>query len=58
LRYKKNEKTPQGREQYQLFDTPQYIYRVLVTNMEKAIDLLVWFYNGRAGAENLIKEAQ
>jgi hypothetical protein len=57
LRYRKNETTPAEREQYQLFDTPQYIYRVFVTNMKNAIDLLVWFYNGRAGAENLIKEA-
>jgi hypothetical protein len=32
-------------------------YRVLVTNMKRAIDLLVWFYDQRAGAENLIKEA-
>jgi hypothetical protein len=44
-------------EQYQLFDTPEYGYRVFVTNMKDAIDLLVWFYNQRAGAENLIKEA-
>ena len=57
LRYEKKEKTPELREQYQLFDTPQYIYRVFVTNMKNAIDVLVWFYNGRAGAENLIKEA-
>ncbi len=59
LRYKKKEEktNPQEREQYQLFDTPQYTYRVFVTDMERAIDLLVWFYNQRAGAENLIKEA-
>jgi len=57
LRYRKNEKTLEEREQYQLFDTPQYIFRVFVTNMKNALDLLVWFYNGRAGAENLIKEA-
>jgi len=57
LRYEKNQKMPEGREQYQLFDTPQYIYHVFVTNMKNAIDVLVWFYNGRAGAENLIKEA-
>jgi hypothetical protein len=42
-------------EQYQLFDTPEY--RVFVTNMTESIDLLVWFYNQRSGAENLIKEA-
>jgi hypothetical protein len=45
-------------EQYQLFDTPQYSYRVFVTNMTGGIALLVWFYNQRAGAENLIKEAK
>ena len=58
LRYQKNEeKVPGEDEQYQLFDTPEYTYRVFVTNMGRAIDLLVWFYNQRAGAENLIKEA-
>jgi hypothetical protein len=58
LRYeKKAEAQEADREQYQLFDTPKYTYRVFVTNMEEAIDLLVWFYNQRAGAENLIKEA-
>jgi len=57
LRYKKKEQTAKEREQYQLFDSPEYIYRVFVTDMEQAIDLLVWFYNQRAGAENLIKEA-
>jgi Transposase DDE domain group 1 len=57
LRYKKKEPTAEEREQYQLFDSPEYIYRVFVTDMEEAIDLLVWFYNQRAGAENLIKEA-
>lgn len=44
-------------EQYQLFDTPDYSYRVFVTSMQDGIDLLTWFYNQRAGAENLIKEA-
>jgi Transposase DDE domain group 1 len=58
LRYKKKEEeNPQEREQYQLFDTPQYTYRVFVTDMDRSLDLLVWFYNQRAGAENLIKEA-
>ena len=58
LRYKKKEeKSPPEREQYQLFDTPEYTYRVFVTDMDRAIDLLVWFYSQRAGAENLIKEA-
>jgi len=56
LRYQKKDPLPE-REQYQLFDSSQYIYRVFVTNMKRPIDLLVWFYNQRAGAENLIKEA-
>ena len=48
LRYEKKPKPKKlgEPEQYQLFDTPEYSYRVLV-----------WFYNQRAGAENLIKEA-
>src|SRR6266481_5486092 len=44
-------------EQYQLFDTPQYSYRVFVTNLDAPIDVVVGFYRDRAGAENLIKEA-
>jgi len=54
LRYKKEHSEPE-RELYQLFDSPQYRYRVFVTDLQDAIDLLVWFYNARAGAENLIK---
>ena len=59
LRY---EKKPGAREaeepeQYQLFDTLGYTYRVLVTDMDGPLDALVWFYNQRAGAENLIQEA-
>jgi len=59
LRYQKK---PEAREadapeQYQLFDTPEYTYRVFVTDMDGPLDALVWFYNRRAGAENLIKEA-
>src|SRR6266404_4148940 len=58
LRYEKKPNAGEAeREQYQLFDTPEYTYRVFVTDMDRAIDLLVWFYNQRAGAENLIKEA-
>jgi Transposase DDE domain group 1 len=59
LRYQKDPKTTEANEpeQYQLFDTPEYSYRVFVTNMTDAIGPLVWFYNQRAGAENLIKEA-
>jgi hypothetical protein len=59
LRYEK--KTEPGQteepEQYQLFDTPEYSYRVFVTNMDAPRDALVGFYRGRASAENLIKEA-
>lgn len=59
LRYVKPEETAESAkpEQYQLFDTPQYIYRVFVTDMDDRLDLLVGFYNLRAAAENLIKEA-
>jgi len=59
LRYQKRAQPSEGDEpeQYQLFDTPEYSYRVFVTNMTDAIYLLAWFYNQRAGAENLIKEA-
>jgi hypothetical protein len=57
LRYQNEKKPEESKEQYQLFDTPEYSYRVFVTNMKRALDLLVWFYRQRAGAENLIKEA-
>jgi hypothetical protein len=59
LRYQKKPKPKEADEpeQYQLFDTPEYSYRAFVTNMKDAIGPLVWFYNQRAGAENLIKEA-
>jgi len=59
LRYVKKPK-PQKRkdpEQYQLFDTSEYCYRVFVTDLEAPIDAVVGFYRQRAGAENLIKEA-
>jgi hypothetical protein len=55
LRYQKRDEAP--KEQYQFWQTPPYVYRVFVTNMKDAIDLLVWVYNQRAGAESLIKEA-
>lgn len=54
LRYRKK---PKPAEQYQLFDTPQHIYRAFVTDMKGAISTLVGFYDARGGAENLIKEA-
>jgi hypothetical protein len=59
LRYRKKTKpSPEQKpEQYQLFDTPEYSYRVFVTNIKDTIGSLVWFYNQRGGAENLIKEA-
>jgi Transposase DDE domain group 1 len=45
-------------EQYQLFAVGRVKYRVFVTNFEdQPIDWVTWFYNRRAGAENLIKEA-
>jgi hypothetical protein len=61
LRYEKKKKeaaAAEKPEQYHLFDTPQYSYRVFVTNMSDGIAMLTWFYNQRAGAENLIKEAK
>jgi hypothetical protein len=58
LRYEKEQPTQEAEaEQYQLFEFEQYRYRVFVTDLQGPIDALVWFYNQRAGAENLIKEA-
>jgi hypothetical protein len=59
LRYEKTreEMTAEETEQYQLFETSQYRYRVLVTDFHESVDFVFWFYNQRGGAENLIKEA-
>jgi len=58
LRYAKDEEhEPADEVQYQLFETRPYKYRVFVTNLKDPIPWVVWFYNQRAGAENLIKEA-
>ena len=59
LRYEKTreERKAEETEQYQLFETSQYKYRGFVTDLTEPIDLVVWFYNQRGGAENLIKEA-
>jgi len=59
LRYEKTrEEQEEGEpEQYQLFETSQYQYRVFATNLSDPIDFVVWFYGQRGGAENLIKEA-
>lgn len=59
LRYQKKAKPKKGKdpEQYQLFDTPEYCYRTFVTDLDAPIDAVVGFYRQRAGAENLIKEA-
>jgi DDE family transposase len=59
LRYEKaREELEEGEtEQYQLFETSQYKYRVFVTDMSDPIHFVVWFYGQRGGAENLIKEA-
>jgi hypothetical protein len=57
-RYPKEPDPAEQVEQYQLFETAEYKYRVFVTNMEQEpVEWLVWFYDQRAGAENLIKEA-
>jgi hypothetical protein len=59
LRYEKTreEMETEETEQYQLFETSRYKYRVFVTDMTDPIYFVVWFYNQRGGAENLIKEA-
>jgi IS4 transposase len=59
LRYEKppEEMEPEEAEQYQLFETSQYKYRVFVTDFSESVDFVVWFYRQRGGAENLIKEA-
>jgi hypothetical protein len=53
----REEQKAEEAEQYQLFETSQYKYRVFVTDMSDPIHFVVWFYNQRGGAENLIKEA-
>jgi len=53
----REEVAPEDSEQYQLFETSRYKYRVFVTDWTDPISFVVWFYNQRAGAENLIKEA-
>ena len=59
LRYEKTreEQEAEQTEQYQLFETSRYQYRVFVTDFAEPIDFVVWFYGQRGGAENLIKEA-
>jgi hypothetical protein len=59
LRYEKAREAgePEEAEQYQLFETSEYQYRVFVTDLSDPISFVVWFYNQRGGAENLIKEA-
>ena len=56
------QKEPQGQGRgharaIPVFGIEHYSYRVFVNNMKDPIDLLVWFYGQRGGAENLIKEA-
>jgi len=58
LRYQKKHKAGADEpEQYQLFAHEEYTYRAFATNIPGPIDALASFYNRRAGAENLIKEA-
>jgi hypothetical protein len=59
LRYEKTleQLDKENFEQYQLFETSGYQYRIFVTNMTNPVDFVVWFYNQRGSAENLIKEA-
>jgi hypothetical protein len=50
LRYEKTraEREAEETEQYQLFDTSQYKYRVFVTDMPDPIYFVVWFYSQEA----------
>lgn len=57
LRYEREEVEAEEAEQYQLFKTSQYQYRVFVTDLSDPTYFVVWFYSQRGGAENLIKEA-
>jgi hypothetical protein len=45
LRYQKKPEPKEAEEpeQYQLFETSEYTYRVFVTNMDGPIEVLVWF---------------
>ena len=54
LRYEETpeEEEKSGPEQYQLFATAQYVYRVFVTNMDEPLPKLVWFYGQRGSAES------
>ena len=51
LRYQKQAKPKKRKEpeQYQLFDAPEYYYRVFATNLDAPIDTVVGFYRQRAG---------
>jgi hypothetical protein len=44
-------------DQLGLFEEEHYLYRVFVTDIPWSVLKVVDFYDGRAGAENLIKEA-
>ena len=59
LQYEHQAKPKQRKqpEPYQWFETPEYSYRVFVTDLDTPIDVVVGFYRQRAGAENLIQEA-
>ena len=54
---KEDASKPGKPEQYQLFASEQYTYRVFVTNRKTSPASVVEGYAGRAAAENLIKEA-
>ncbi|MCW5983226.1 MAG: hypothetical protein KIT09_34365 [Bryobacteraceae bacterium] len=54
---KRQEREAEQPKQYQLFETSQFQYRVLLTTMRDPICFVVWFCGQRGGAENLIKEA-
>ena len=59
LRYEKapEEMGPEEAEQYQLFETSQYKYRVFVTDFSDSIDMVVWLYRQRGGADHPLHAA-
>ena len=56
LRYEKVHLQKEGEqaEQYQLFETSHYSCLVFVTDLTDPIYFVVWFYNQRGSAENLV----
>jgi hypothetical protein len=49
MRRNRKKWSPAQRSNVMLFVTSRYTYRVFVTNLDRPVDLAVWFYNQRAG---------